>query len=80
MENGSYPVVSQSKAKISRNRRIDDGYLLSEGQFRAEVTREQIRPIETVRSSRSWRLSFPPTDRIAATISSSLGCCGVGCA
>jgi lipopolysaccharide/colanic/teichoic acid biosynthesis glycosyltransferase len=37
------PWFRKAKAKVSRNRRIDDGYLLSEGQFRAEVTRERIR-------------------------------------
>jgi len=37
------PWFRKAKAKASRNRRIEDGYLLSEGQFRAEVTRERIR-------------------------------------
>ena len=37
------PWFRKVKAKASRSRRIDDGYLLSEGQFRAEVTRERIR-------------------------------------
>lgn len=37
------PWFLKAKAKASRSRRIDDGYLLNENQFRAEVTRERIR-------------------------------------
>lgn len=37
------PWFRKAKSKANRSRQIDDGYLLSEGQFRAEVTRERIR-------------------------------------
>ena len=37
------PWIRKVKSKASRNRRVEDGFLLSEGEFRAEVTRERIR-------------------------------------